>query len=168
MKAEARRIFLALLDPSDPPALDATARASSKSEADVVAAVKAIALETEAPGRSQHLLALALLWHDHLDASHNISQDLKDADGSYVHALMHRREGDYENTKYWIARVGKHAVYGQLGKPWDANAMVDRCQKAVAAGGSDAELIDLQRREYLLLAESFFEGEEKGEEKKIG
>jgi hypothetical protein len=151
-----RRKYLALLDPSDPPRLDATARASSMTEANVAATVNAIALETEAPGKTKHLLALALLWHDHLDASHKISQDLKDADGSYVHALMHRREGDYENTKYWIARVGKHAVYDQLGKSWDPNAMVDRCQKAASAAGSHADLIDLQRREYLLLAESFF------------
>lgn len=149
----ARRKFLALLDPADPPRLDATARPSAKGEAEIVTAVAAMPLESEAPGRSKHLLALALLWHDHLDASHKISQDLEDPDGSYVHMLMHRREGDYENAKYWVDRVGEHALFKKLG--WDPNAMVDRCQRAVASGDA-SELIDAQRREYLQLAESFF------------
>src|SRR5688572_28594457 len=45
------------------------------------------------------LACLAGLWllYDHLDESHRISQDLAGQEGSYWHAIMHRREPDYGN-----------------------------------------------------------------------
>ena len=54
------------------------------------------------------------LWHDWLDPSHRISQDLHSSTGSFWHAIMHRREGDFSNAKYWYARVGNHPVLASM------------------------------------------------------
>jgi hypothetical protein len=49
-----------------------------------------------------------------LERSHEISQSLHDPDGSYWHAIMHRYEGDYWNSKYWLNKAGKHPVKKSL------------------------------------------------------
>ena len=52
---------------------------------------------------------------DFLDESHQISQeDGGNPDRGCWHAIMHRREPDAANSKYWWRRVGKHPVLDQL------------------------------------------------------
>jgi hypothetical protein len=55
---------------------------------------------------------LAGLWlvYDFLDDAHEISQRIDTPTGSLWHAIMHRREGDYANAKYWLRRAGSHDV----------------------------------------------------------
>ena len=56
------------------------------------------------------VLAGLWLWHDGLDESHRLSQDLVSPTGSFWHAIMHRREADFSNAKYWYARCRTHPV----------------------------------------------------------
>lgn len=59
-----------------------------------------------------------LLIHDFLEPSHQVSQSIegegRDANGDYWHAIMHRREPDFGNSKYWFRRVGKHPCFEKL------------------------------------------------------
>lgn len=59
-------------------------------------------------------LAGVWLYHDFLDESHIISQSLSSQEGSYWHAIMHRREPDPSNSKYWFRQVGEHPVMDEL------------------------------------------------------
>ena len=49
-----------------------------------------------------------------LDLSHNVSQSCDSQEGSFWHGIMHRREGDFGNSKYWFRRVGRHPVHQRL------------------------------------------------------
>ena len=71
------------------------------------------------PGGGERDMVMACragLWlaFDFLDESHTISQDLHTPEGSYWHALMHRREPDFSNSKYWFRRVGTHPIFDGL------------------------------------------------------
>jgi hypothetical protein len=55
--------------------------------------------------------ALQALWHDaHGDwpQAHTLSQADPGPAGSWVHAYLHRREGDLANARYWYARAGRN------------------------------------------------------------
>lgn len=99
------------------------------------------------------------LLHNFLDLSHEISQDLPTAEGSYWHGIMHRREPDYSNAKYWFRRVGEHGVYRSLGDEvtdlcegsgvaaslvsgsvFDPYAFVDYCAKCARLGEAEQQL----------------------------
>lgn len=66
--------------------------------------------------RQMALAALAGLWlrHDYFDESHAISQDLETLEGSYWHGILHRREPDYGNARYWMRRVPSHPIHTPL------------------------------------------------------
>ncbi len=54
--------------------------------------------------------ALKALWYDaqgNWEASHDIAQDMHNTMGSWIHAYLHRKEGDEFNAGYWYRRAQK-------------------------------------------------------------
>lgn len=69
--------------------------------------------------------ALRALWHDargNWDAAHTVAQDVHTDAGSWVHAYLHRKEGDQGNAAYWYRRAGKPVASGPLDAEWEAIA----------------------------------------------
>ena len=68
-------------------------------------------------------LPLVALWHDargDWDAAHTVAQDVNDEAGAWVHAYLHRKEGDAGNAAYWYRRAGKPVATGRLEDEWAA------------------------------------------------
>jgi len=65
------------------------------------------------------------LWHDATgdwEGAHRVAQDVDDADGAWVHAYLHRKEGDVGNAGYWYRRAGRPAATGSFDDEWRAIA----------------------------------------------
>jgi len=100
--------------------------------------------------------AALYLWNDDLDKAHKIAQDIENSTGSLLHAIMHRREPDYSNSKYWYRHVGSHPIFLNLVQEftgWEPFSFVDRCEKASQNKESKArqDLEAVQARELELL-----------------
>jgi hypothetical protein len=77
-------------------------------------------LNTEAGAFNGALLAL---WWDgkgNWGMAHEIAQDVAGADGAWVHAYLHRKEGDVGNAGYWCRRAGRDVARGDAGAEWVA------------------------------------------------
>lgn len=160
----------------EPAGLGPEARAGRGSVGDVSERVEAWVRERGVVGRSAVCLrALALLWHDHLEAAHRLVQDLSGGDAAWVHGIMHRREPDDSNARYWFHRVGQHPAFEPLAEAaapcleaqaalpyrlirdgrWDPMAFVDAVS-AVRRPGASAEVVrllrELQGLEFRVLA----------------
>ena len=70
-------------------------------------------------------LPLQALWHDargDWDGAHQCAQVDKSRDGSWVHAYLHRKEGDTGNAGYWYARAARPMPSITLKAEWAAIA----------------------------------------------
>ncbi len=110
------------------------------------------------PASAKAIKSGLLLWNDATHASHELSQGIESETGSYWHGIMHRREPDFPNAKYWFRRVGDHPIFpalreqalGVFGEKtdsseyartmhaqiesqpkWDPYAFIDMCEEAV-------------------------------------
>ncbi len=66
--------------------------------------------------------ALQALWQDakgEWDAAHALAQSQEDATGAWVHAYLHRVEGDLTNAGYWYRRADKPASEAALAEEWE-------------------------------------------------
>jgi hypothetical protein len=126
------------------------------------------------------MLAGLWLWNDGLEECHRIVQNSPDSDAgrtfSFWHAIMHRREGDFSNSKYWYARAAGHSVLATLAgsvgplvnrapadksllrivaNGWNPNAFVDFVE---SVGADEADVrrpiaVQLQQLEWRVLWE---------------
>ena len=76
----------------------------------------------EHPGPPHDLSpALRALWQDakgNWSAAHTIVQDIEDQTGCWIHAYLHRKEGDHGNAGYWYRRAGQAVAREPLEDEW--------------------------------------------------
>lgn len=86
-------------------------------------------------------LAGLWLWHDCLDESHRLAQEIHTPTGSFWHAIIHRREGDFWNSKYWLNRCAGHPALSGITRAATAvihNAPADKRLLRLTLGDWDA------------------------------
>ncbi len=128
--------------------------------------LEALRFESKQRDFAQCCLAGAWLYHDFLDESHAVSQEIETPEGSFWHAIMHRREPDAWNSKYWFRRIGNHPVLEMLLEQAPAIGykytnpldFVDFCEKVRDTGSDDEDLAKrVQLLEWQLLFAHCFE-----------
>jgi hypothetical protein len=79
-------------------------------------------LSQDAPPASLSAPLAALWWakKGDWDKAHKLVQDETSADAAWVHAYLHRVEGDLGNAGYWYAQAGKPPARGDLADEWRA------------------------------------------------
>jgi hypothetical protein len=143
---------------------------------------------TQRPHDTLAVLSGLLLWNDCLPDAHTLCQGIETENGSYWHGILHRREPDYSNSKYWFRRVGPHPIFPALREAaleslrdgghgfrwatetaallessgaWDPFAFVDWCQacdEGVLSPPTRALLEQIQLREIELLLDHCLRG----------
>lgn len=169
--------FKKVVATSEPPRLGPQGRAGTLSAAELDRALMEVFAREKISARLHpQLRSAALLWHDHLDESHTLSQAIETPDGSWLHGIMHRREPDYGNAQYWFRRVGEHMAFPALAERvaagftgpnaslakrlvthgrWDPFGFVDECERVETGNGAGTEqaLRDIQAIEFDVLVE---------------
>ena len=107
-------------------------------------------LKDPALARRPALAAGLWLYVDDLDRSHTVSQGLDDATGAYWHGIMHRREGDFSNSHYWMRQTRSHPLRREHPE-LNPDALIDAV--AAARGSDPADLVAQQREEWKTLFE---------------
>lgn len=111
-----------------------------------------------------------LIWNDCEEEAHSLAQNIPTSEGSYFHAIIHRREPDIWNSGYWFGKVGEHPVFPLIydfiaqnfsenlksrilkKDRWDPelfNKVVEEAQKT--GNPADSELTKIQHAELLFL-----------------
>lgn len=182
MNEDSLQVVVDLLETKEPAHLGPDRRAGALGEAQVRGLVGDALSEMVVPDSHRDLvLALVLLWHDHMDASHTISQGISTGDGSFIHALMHRREPDYWNSKYWWRQTGSNPAFAEIGRAagehlrsanrgdiertlvqngrWNPDSFVEACEAVAVRSKDDPEVAlmrELQQIEFRMFLSHLF------------
>jgi hypothetical protein len=65
---------------------------------------------------------LQALWYDakgNWETAHDLAQEVHSKDGSWIHAYLHRKEGDLGNASYWYHRANQPVCKKSLGEEWE-------------------------------------------------
>jgi hypothetical protein len=116
---------------------------------------------TQRPHDTLAVLSGLLLWNDCLPEAHTLCQGIETENGSYWHGILHRREPDYSNSKYWFRWATETAALLESSGAWDPFAFVDWCQacdEGVLSPPTRALLEQIQLREIELLLDHCLRG----------
>jgi hypothetical protein len=78
--------------------------------------------EFKASGSEAFSGALLALWWDGRGdwaRAHDLASGVQGSDGAWVHAYLHRKEGDLANAGYWYRRAGRDVAEGDLQVEWE-------------------------------------------------
>lgn len=85
-----------------------------------VSSFKESLLSNEPPQQSS--VYLSALWYDakgDWEKAHVLIQDVEDKNAAWIHAYLHRKEGDTLNADYWYRRAGKKRPPVSLDNEWE-------------------------------------------------
>lgn len=133
---------------------------------DFAAARDHVAQAVADPAVAPHAGLVAGLWLyvDELDPAHAAAQDLDTPTGAFWHAVVHRREGDFDNACYWYRKAAGHPAMDRMDltgggagsgtgvAAYDAETFVRGVQNAHGRGdNNDPALQSLQNKEWKAL-----------------
>jgi hypothetical protein len=174
----ASRLFTEIVREAGPPGLAAGAprpspaadRLAGSTDAEILGARPANPLLAALVRAGLYLLA------DRNEAAHEVCQKVETPEGSWWHGIVHRREPDFDNARYWFRRVGNHPLVETLARDapgsgkvvdrvcpgrsrWDFFAFIDLCEHVRGESPGDREiLLGLQEHEIASLLAFCHEG----------
>jgi hypothetical protein len=145
----------------------AAGRCSSEAALTKLKTVAAVDLFPHARAPEAALSGL-YLYFSCLDQSHQLSQSIESAEGSFWHGILHRQEPDPDNARYWFRRVPSHPIFADLARTaaeiearfpdsrlapdgrWDPIRFVGVCERAGRESGSPVyqAALEMQRAEW--------------------
>ncbi|KAH8928718.1 hypothetical protein BT69DRAFT_1346396 [Atractiella rhizophila] len=118
-----------------------------------------VQIEKAGKGKGKNWRAALHLLNDDINACHELVQSQEgNMISDSMHAMLHRREGEYWNSKWWLSRINNPVFKSLHGSSSGAKSFVDRVEQAVLnnRGDSEEELKELQWTELKEVAEQAF------------